>query len=106
VKGDVSGVKCYRYHRGRDGEGTCSTCCQWWPKENGQPIKNVCPYWISCDQWDTPQDIPKNEKGMYCITWEEYETRYNTKIIIEEEGEEPSIPRLAILISFLTGVEQ
>ena len=52
----IIGKTCYAYFRGRDGEGTCDTECQWYPGENG-----VCPMQIPREDWDTESDLFRQE---------------------------------------------
>lgn len=108
MKGDVNGAKCHRYHAGRDGEGTCNTGCQWWPvdPETNEKKKCLCPYWVPPEFWDTEKDLPKNEVGMYTIsTFEEFGERYDTKITIEETGEECVLSPGIAFIKMLIGGE-
>ncbi len=101
MKNDVSGVKCYRYHAGRDGDGTCNTGCPWWPVDpvTKEKMKCLCPYWVLPEYWDTEKDLPKDENGMNSIsTFEEFEARYDTKITVEEDGEEPVLSHGIVII--------
>ena len=70
----IEGVKCLRYHRGIDGEGTCDTECQWFVEGY------ACPFWISEEEWKRDRELWR--EGM---TIEEFEKRYGKKIRIDKE---------------------
>lgn len=71
--GDVKGVTCFCYFRGRDGLGTCNTLCQW-----ATPIKHgqCCPMWTPQEKWNTEEDHSMN------ATIEEYEKVTGSKITV------------------------
>ena len=69
--GDVLGVECFCYFRGRDGMGACNIECQW-----STPIKfgKACPMWTPKEQWNSDQDFAKG-------TIEEYEKATGKTVI-------------------------
>lgn len=77
MDGDLRGVRCHCYFKGRDGFGTCNTSCQWYI-ENG-----FCPQWIPVKHWDTDKDFhPDKESDV--STLKQYEMWSGVDVEVEE----------------------
>ena len=80
MEGDLKGVRCCCYFKGRDGLGTCNTGCQWYRKDG------FCPQWIPVEHWDTDKDFHPDKESKLS-TLEQYEKW--SGIDVEVEGSAP-----------------
>lgn len=52
-----TGFICTAYFMGRDGKGTCDTCCQWW--------NNGCPCAKGSGKWDGKDNTAIDEGRLH-----------------------------------------